>query len=117
MYGVIAGCSPGSMLAAAATRVGQAAVFDGLLWFGALLLAVGGAAVVASWVRRRMRASSLPGEPSFSISQLRRLRDQGTITKAEYERLLRQATRGVQDASNRHTCGADDKMLQQAPRT
>ncbi len=117
MYSVIAGWSSGPVLAAAAARLDQAALSDGLLWCGALLLAVGGAAVVASWLRRRMRAPYLPGEPSFSLDQLRRLRVQGTITKAEYETLLRQTARGVQDAWDGHARAGHDKMLQQAPPT
>ena len=116
MYSVIAGWSSGSVLAAAA-RLDQAALFDGLLWSGALLLAVGGAAVVASWLRRRMRAAYFPGEPSFALDQLRRLRDQGTITRAKYETLLRQTGRGVQDAWDRHARAGNDKKLQQAPPT
>lgn len=65
----------------------QAALVEGWLWFGGILIAVlVGVAIVAS-IRKKVRNASGMREPEFSLDQLRDLRDRGELTKPQYEAL------------------------------
>lgn len=66
---------------------GQTAVFQSLLLFGAVLMATLIAVVVLLFVRQRIRGREREGTDMLSLDQLRRLRDRGELTIAEYDTL------------------------------
>ena len=63
----------------------QEAAIECLMWMGAIIMALLMAVVVVLFIRKRLRAARQPGGPDFSLEQLRRLRDQGSLTDEEYE--------------------------------
>jgi len=65
----------------------QTALFQSLLLFGGLLLVLMVATVFLLYVRQRLRSKEPKDVGVLSLDELRRLRDQGTLTVAEYERL------------------------------
>lgn len=74
----------------------QSAVFESLLWFGALVLALSVGMVVGLWARKRYRGV-LPESPlGLSLEDLRRQRDRGLLTPQEYESLRQTITRSYQ---------------------
>ncbi len=114
----------GRMLAAAG-QTGPAGTPDpgiglqrALMW-ALLLLVVGVVAIwLAFWFRRQMLGSprrNAPEAAGFSLTDLRRLRAEGKITKEEYEqtrdRIVQAAQRAISDASD------DDRPPVDAPRT
>ena len=68
---------------------GRAATFEGLLWIGAIVLAFLLIVVVLHHVHKKMDASGKSGRADFTLQELRRLRDDGRLTEAEYEVLKR----------------------------
>lgn len=74
----------------AATTKGASAAFDGIVLLAVVVLLVMCAAVGLAYVRRRMRsAMDRDGRPGFDLVELRRLRDNGQVSAAEYESLTR----------------------------
>ena len=73
--------------------------FEALLWFGALVLAILLAVAIVGCLRRRIRASRLNARPSFTLNELRRLRDRGELTPSEYAALRRGVVEGQGDAA------------------
>jgi len=65
----------------------QTAFFQSLLLFGGLLVVLMLAAVFSLYLRWRMRRIGSEDAGVLSLDELRRLRDNGTLTVAEYERL------------------------------
>ena len=73
------------MKAAFAQSVEQAAMFEGTLWIGAIVLAVLVAVVLLFRFRRKVGSSDHRGRPDFTLEELRALRDRGNLTAAEYD--------------------------------
>jgi len=65
----------------------QSAVFASLLWFGALVTVLLLAFLVVLWTRRHCRWVEIGPVAGFDLADLRRQRDQGILTDAEYEAL------------------------------
>ncbi len=69
----------------------QQAAFEGLLWFGGLVLLFVLAAVILLYVRKRMLSERGEAKVPFDLLRLKELRDHGEITIQQYE-ALRQKT-------------------------
>lgn len=80
-----------TILAAAPGVTKAAALFEGALWIGALVVAAVIASVGLVWWRRRLRNAWECTRPSFTLDQLRRLHNKGALTAAEYRFLRRRA--------------------------
>ncbi len=65
----------------------QEAALEGLVWLGALVLATLLIALVALYVRKRFLRRSEVQTPEFTLDELRKLRDAGELTVAQYEAL------------------------------
>ena len=72
----------------------QAALSEGWLWLGGILIAVLVGVVIVAFIRRRVRIASRMREPEFSLEQLRDLRDRGDLTKPQYEALRQRIVEG-----------------------
>jgi len=66
---------------------GRAEVFQSLALFGGLLLVLMLAAVILLYLRRQLRKNQPDDAALMSLDDLRRLRDDGTLSAGEYERL------------------------------
>ena len=87
------------VLAQSTPRRGQDAVAESLLWFVALLVIVIAGAIVVVWIRRRLRAADeSPAALGLTLEELRRQRDEGRLTVAEYESLKEVVIRETQGA-------------------
>lgn len=64
-----------------------AATQQAFLWLVVLLAVVVAAAVCVGWMRRRWRPRDEFRRPEFTLDELRRMRDEGRLTAAEYDRL------------------------------
>jgi hypothetical protein len=71
----------------AAAHTADEAAFEGVLWLAGVVLVLVVAAVILGYVRRRIRASRSQAGPAFTLEELRRLRDQGDLSEAEYKAL------------------------------
>lgn len=86
---VIGSTGIGVEIIGAATH-GASGVFDGVVWLAVIVFLVMLAVVILAYLRRRMRSSTpRDGQPDFDLAELRRLRDTGQVTTAEYENLTR----------------------------
>ena len=65
----------------------QASAFEAVLWMAGLLLALIVAAAFLGWYRSRLRRSMSASRRSFSLEDLRAMRDRGDLNASEYERL------------------------------
>lgn len=61
--------------------------FEAVVWMAGLVLVLIAAAVVLAWYRSRWRGSMSTARDNFTLDDLRRMRDRGDLTGAEYERL------------------------------
>ncbi len=78
----------------AATRPSDRAVLEGLVWFTGLVLAILAAALVVTYVKRRVRAGDETRTPSFTLEELRDLKERGDLTDVEYHALKHKALAG-----------------------
>ena len=112
-------------LAAAGARPGTQEVSQGLLraiGWGVLLVVVAVVAIIlAMWVRRRMLGEPSAREESiggFTLGDLRRMRDEGKLTRKEYEESRRRIVEGAQRALAREAAqGGRDIPSPELPRT
>ncbi len=92
-----------SVLATGRPRVGEDArlsgVIEGFAWLGLILAVVVACAVAVRYIKGRIRSTMEESTLVFNLEDLRRLRDNGDLTLAEYETLRR---RLVDEA-----CGGD----------
>jgi len=96
---------------ATTTAPRQSAMFESLLWFGALILAVMGGLVGVLLVRRRLRdKGDVRLGLGLTLEDLRRARDEGRLTILEYEALKEVVIREAKSTS-------PDKVLKQGSRT
>ncbi len=58
-----------------------------LLWSAALILLVLVGAVVIMWIRRNLFAPPSAGSPGGIMDDLRRMRNEGQLTEAEYDQV------------------------------
>jgi hypothetical protein len=77
----------GSRLLVAAGRADQAAAFESILWFSGLLLVLALAVLVVARIRKRFIRPDDSAGLGLTLDDLRRQRDQGRLTDAEYETL------------------------------
>ncbi|MHC4697038.1 MAG: hypothetical protein ACYTFA_09865 [Planctomycetota bacterium] len=68
-----------------AQQAEQAAALEGLLWVGAIVMACLAAVVLLLHLRRRMNSSHRDSQADFSLHELRRMRDRGSLSATEYE--------------------------------
>ena len=102
MGGVLGGWSMGSAgVGAAGPPSYETATFEGLLWLGAVVVVISFMAVVWLYVRRRTRKPGQSAEPPFTLEDLRRLCDQGTVSIAEYETLRDKMLQGLKESTGR----------------
>lgn len=81
----------------------QAEAFEAILLMAALVLIFAIATVIVVYLRKRMRPSRVETDGGFSLADLRRLRNSGELTIAEYETLrnkLLQAKMGPSDGAS-----------------
>ncbi|MCH8966161.1 MAG: SHOCT domain-containing protein [Planctomycetes bacterium] len=76
-----------------AAQPSDRAVLEGLTWFVGVVVTMLLAAVVVAYLMRRLRARDETWTPRFTLEQLRRLKERGDLTDAEYH-ALRQRTLG-----------------------
>ena len=72
----------------ASARSAQTALFEALGWMGGLVLVLMLAVAGLAYLRRRIRAAP-PEATGLALGDLRRLRDEGRLSEAEYDRLRR----------------------------
>ena len=73
----------------------RSAAFEVLLWLATTVAAIVLIVVICIYVRGRMRSPARGGEAGFSLEELRRLRDEGSLTMAEYEALKQKAVQSL----------------------
>jgi len=89
---------------AASDRPTEQAVRDALLWAAVVVVVLAFSAIALSAMRRRFRERASNAEQSLTLQDIRRLRDTGRISTAEYERLARtvaESTLGIAGRSGR----------------
>ena len=77
------------VLAAQSTE--QKKMFEGLLWMGATILALVFAGALVAYFRKRAVSHGEGEGPDFTLDELRRLKEAGSLTPAEYEALKKRA--------------------------
>ncbi len=77
----------GSCPILAATWAHQARVLEGVIWMGLLILLIIVGVGVAACVRQRAKASQRHRREAFTLEELRRLRNRGTVTPDEHDTL------------------------------
>jgi len=93
---------PFDLLSQASQRRGQEAMVESLVWFGVVVLAVGAGAAVVLWLRRRLKATDEPVTAlGMTLEDLRRQRDEGSLSIAEYETLKEVVIREMQEGMGR----------------
>jgi hypothetical protein len=80
----------------ASVAADQAAVGEGLLWMMVVLFLTVLVVAVLGYFRKRFRAPKEAGGSGFTLEELRRLRDFGSVTESEYEALKRNAIKELQ---------------------
>ncbi len=75
-------------------------VFEGTLLLGGVVLVAVLAVLLLSYVRSRVRRSGWMTDPMFSLAELRRLRDEGELTVAEYDALQRRALNDLRETAD-----------------
>ena len=83
-------------IAAAAPSARQAGMLEAVLWMGVVILGLLLAVGVIAACRRHMLGSPRRGGGGMSLEQIRRWKDDGTVTAAEYEALRRRAVADLQ---------------------
>ena len=76
-----------------AAQPSDRAVLEGLTWFAGVVVTTLLAAVVVAYLMRRFRTRDETWTPRFTLEELRRLKERGDLTDAEYH-ALRQRTLG-----------------------
>ncbi len=77
------------VLAAQSTE--QKKMFEGLLWMGATILALVFAGALVAYFRKRVASHGEGEGPDFTLDELRRLKEAGNLTPAEYEALKKRS--------------------------
>jgi len=72
---------------AGAIPADQAGAFEAVIWMAGLVLVLILATATLAWFRGHLRRSRSASRTNFSLDDLRRMRDRGDLTAAEYERL------------------------------
>ena len=76
----------------------ESAAFEGILWLGGIVFAILAAVLIVRYWLRRVYNPWQDNRPSFTLQELRCLRDQGEISEVEYEtlkqRVVESAARG-----------------------
>jgi|GEM_PF-4618021 len=90
-------------LLAAVRPDGQIALFESLMLFGGLVLALVVGLVVVIYLRRRLKAERADAAGALTLEELRRWRDAGRITVQEFETLRRQAVERLTEGVERKT--------------
>jgi len=103
-----------SPLPAAGVVLGRMTLFEPLLWFAGVLVALLAATVLLLYLRGRVRAgleesAKLP----LTLSDLRHQRDSGRLTNAEYEAIKEIVIRDVQSESGETNGTSPDNVLQE----
>lgn len=75
------------VLAWAAGPIDSPAAFSSFLWLGVVVLSVLTLVVLLLSLRRRFRNATAGAVPPFSLAELRRMKEAGTVSPAEYETL------------------------------
>lgn len=75
----------------------QEAAFKGLMWLGVLIALLIVSVIILAFIRSRMRRTRQLTEPSFSLDDLRKLRDRGAVTTAEYETLRKRLVESLRE--------------------
>lgn len=89
------------------------AMFEPLLWFAGLLMAVLAATAFLLWLRRRIRAGSQnSAKLPMTLSDLRHQLDRGRLTIAEYEAIKEIVVRDAQAGYDETNGTSPDKVLQ-----
>ena len=68
--------------------------FEGLLWMGAIVLAFPLAFALVHHFGKRLDASRGDVRADFTLDQLRRLRDKGSLSEPEYDAIKRESLHG-----------------------
>ena len=90
--------TPGALILAQSAREAEAfgVGLEALLWMGAFVLGLSVVAVaVLASVRRRLRAPASRKSPSFTLDQVRQMRERGDLTDSEYEAVRRRVLHGL----------------------
>lgn len=69
----------------------RSAAFEGLLWFGMVVVVVLLGVIGLAFFRRRSRASLRRCSPAFTLEELRDLHGRGHLTSVEYQVFRREA--------------------------
>lgn len=73
------------MVGLLASSAREAAMFEGCLWLGAVVGVAGLAILTALFVIRQQRRGQRVLEQEFTVESLRQLREQGKVSKQEYD--------------------------------
>lgn len=82
------------------------------MWLAVVLVAVGLGALAVRRMRRRLLNPSDVAELGLTLDDLRRQRDQGMITTAEYDAIRRQIVAKMTAASRSTATRTADKVVQ-----
>ncbi len=88
-------------------------LFDGVFWLGVIVITALLGAVMLGYLKNRVRTFGQAQGVDFTLEDLRRLRDGGALTTAEYEKLKR---RLVSDPRHRSATATDDGVHGTGPR-
>jgi hypothetical protein len=87
-------------------------MFEPVMWFAGVLIALLAATVFLIWLRGRMgEGTQDPEKLSFTLSDLLHQRDQGRLTTAEYESLKEVVIRDAKAGSIQANETKPDKVL------
>lgn len=104
MHDVLTARSPNGVALAWATGVADSsAAFSGFLWLGTVVLSIMALVVVLATLRRRFRDATVGTMPPFSLADLRRLKEAGTVSAEEYDALRHSAIMGMDAAGGAKT--------------